>query len=119
MKIKAKYQTWIRIYKPLIFSGISLTLLLGTLLPANLYLQVLSGILAVPFIYITFILTYSVYQFAAFRGNYKSKIHDLIVVKVNWDGKEKTLDIGTGNGSLIIRAEIGNIEKIHAKKTLK
>lgn len=103
LKTKAKYKTWIRIYKLLIFGVISLILLLITLLPANLYLRVLSGILAVPFIYIAFILSYSVYQFAAFGGNYQSKIHDLIVAKVNWDGKGEILDIGTGNGSLIIK----------------
>lgn len=103
MKTKAKYQTWIRIYKLLIFSFISLIFLLVTLLPANLYLRVLSVILAVPFTYIAFILSYSIYQFAAFGGNYQSKIHDLIVAKVNWDGKGKILDIGTGNGSLIIK----------------
>ncbi|MEY2196757.1 class I SAM-dependent methyltransferase [Neobacillus sp. BF23-41] len=103
LKTKAKYQTWIRIYKLLIFLVISLILLLVTLLQVNLYLRVLSGILAMPFIYIAFILSYSVYQFAAFGGNYQSKIHDLIVAKVNWDGKGKILDIGTGSGSLIIK----------------
>ena len=103
LKTKAKYQTWIRIYKLHIFLVISLVLLLITLLPVNLYIRVLSGILAFPFIYIAFILSYSVYQFAAFWGNYQSKIHDLIVAKVNWDGKGKILDIGTGSGSLIIK----------------
>ncbi|HDX9610851.1 TPA: class I SAM-dependent methyltransferase [Bacillus toyonensis] len=103
LNTKANYRTWIRIYKLLIFSVISLFLLSVTLLPINLYLRVLSGILAWPFIYITFILSYSVYQFSAFGGNYQSKIHDLIVAKVNWDGKGKILDIGTGSGSLIIK----------------
>ncbi|MED2787292.1 class I SAM-dependent methyltransferase [Bacillus thuringiensis] len=100
---KANYKTWIRIYKLLIFSVISLFLLSVALLPINLYLRSLSGILALPFIYIAFILSYSVYQFSAFGGNYQSKIHDLIVAKVNWDGKGKILDIGTGSGSLIIK----------------
>lgn len=103
LKSKAKYQTWIRMYKLLIFLVISLILILVTLLQVNLYLRVLSGILALPFIYIAFILSYSVYQFAAFGGNYQSKIHDLIVAKLNWDGKGKILDIGTGSGSLIIK----------------
>jgi len=103
LKTKAKYKTWIRIYKLIIFLVISLILLLITLLPVNLYLRVLSGIFALPFIYIAFILSYSVYQFAAFGGNYQSKIHNLIVTKVNWDGKGKILDIGTGSGSLIIK----------------
>ncbi|TRZ40734.1 class I SAM-dependent methyltransferase [Niallia circulans] len=103
MKKKAKYQTWIRIHKLLIFLIISLLFLLGTLLPISLYWRVLSGILALPFFYITFILTYSIYQFAAFGGNYQAKIHELIVAKVNLDGKGKILDIGTGSGSLIIK----------------
>ncbi|MEH7418726.1 class I SAM-dependent methyltransferase [Neobacillus drentensis] len=103
LKTKAKYQTWIRVYKLLIFFAISLILLLAALLPVNLYLRVLSGIFALPFVYITYILSYSVYQFAAFGGNYQSKIHDLMVAQVNWDGKGKILDIGTGSGSLIIK----------------
>lgn len=103
LKLKAKYKTWIRIYKLLIFLVISLILLSVTLLPVNTYVRVISGILAVPFLYITFILTYSVYQFTPFGGNYQSKIHDLIVSKLNWDGTGKLLDIGTGSGSLIIK----------------
>ncbi|PGS49952.1 class I SAM-dependent methyltransferase [Bacillus sp. AFS041924] len=103
MNSKAKYQTWIRIYKLIIFLVITLILLLITVIPFNTYLRILSGILALPFIYITFILSYSVYQFAAIGGNYQSKIHDLIVSKVNWDGNGKILDIGTGSGSLIIK----------------
>jgi ubiquinone/menaquinone biosynthesis C-methylase UbiE len=78
-------------------------LLFVTLLPVHLYLKVLSGTLALPFIYIDFLLSYSLYQFAATGGDYQSKIHDLIVAKVNGDGKGKILDIGTGSGSLIIK----------------
>ncbi|WP_144549514.1 class I SAM-dependent methyltransferase [Bacillus sp. X1(2014)] len=103
MKTKVKYKTWIRIYKLLIFLVISLSLLLITLFPVNIYLRVLLGMLALPFIYIVFILSYSVYQFAPFGGNFQSKIHDLIVAKVNGAEEGKILDIGTGSGSLIIK----------------
>ena len=103
MKTKAKYQTWIRIYKLLIFLVISLSLFLITLFPFNIYLRVLAGMLALPFIYIAFILSFSVYQFAPFGGNYQSKIHDLMVAKVNGAGNGKILDIGAGSGSLIIK----------------
>ncbi|PEJ60092.1 SAM-dependent methyltransferase [Bacillus sp. AFS002410] len=113
MKSKTKYQTWIRIYKLIIFLVISLVLLLIALLPINTYVRILSGIIALPFIYITFILSYSIYQFAANGGNYQSKIHDLIVSKVNWDGNGKILDIGTGSGSLIIK-----LAKAFPKSTL-
>jgi ubiquinone/menaquinone biosynthesis C-methylase UbiE len=103
VKAKAKYNTWIRIYKLLIFLVISLTLLLVTVLPVHLFLRVFSGIIALPFIYISFILSYSIYQFAAIGGNYQSKMHDLLVAKLNGDGKGRILDIGTGSGSLIIK----------------
>ena len=65
--------------KLIIFLISSIVLLLITLLPITLYLRVLSGLIAVPFIYITFILSYSTYQFATFGGYYQSRIHDLMV----------------------------------------
>ncbi|MBT2201922.1 methyltransferase domain-containing protein [Bacillus thuringiensis] len=100
---KTRYQTWIRMKKLIVFLISSIILLLITLLPITFYLRILSGVIAMPFIYITFILSYSTYQFAAFGEDYQSKIHDLIVKKVNWDGEGKILDIGTGSGSLIIK----------------
>ncbi|UOQ45909.1 class I SAM-dependent methyltransferase [Halobacillus salinarum] len=102
-KTKPKYQTWIRINKLLIFLMISLLLLFTALLPVPLFLRIFSGVIALPFLYITFILSYSVYQFSAIGGNYQSKIHDLIVAESNTNGKGKILDIGTGSGSLIIK----------------
>ncbi|WP_336769781.1 class I SAM-dependent methyltransferase [Bacillus bombysepticus] len=106
MRKEAKYQTWIRMKKLIVFLVISMVLLLITLLPITLYIRLLSGLVAVPFMYITFILSYSTYQFAVYGGNYQSKIHDLIVEKMNWGGKGKVLDIGTGSGSLIIKLAI-------------
>jgi methylase of polypeptide subunit release factors len=49
------------------------------------------------------LLSYSIYEFSPFGGNYQSKIHDLIVYHVNEGGKGKILEIGTGSGSLIIK----------------
>ncbi|HDR7533203.1 TPA: class I SAM-dependent methyltransferase [Bacillus cereus] len=112
MSKRTKYQTWIRMKKLIIFLMISIVFLLTTLSPITLYLRVLSGFIAVPFIYITFILSYSTYQFAAFGGDYQSRIHDLMVKKVNWNGKGKILDIGTGSGSLIIKLAIAFPESI-------
>ena len=106
MRKKANYQTWIRMKKLIMFLISSIVLLFITLLPITLYLRVLSGLIALPFIYITFILSYSTYQFASFGGDYQSKIHDLMVQKVNWNGQGKILDIGTGSGSLIIKLAI-------------
>lgn len=133
MNTKPNYQTWIRTNKLLIFLGLSLLLLLGTLFPIPVYLRVLSGVLSLPFLYIAFILSYSIYQFSAFGGNYQSRIHDLIVSKVGASGK--MLDIGTGSGSLIIKlakafpsstltgidywGENWDIRKLNASKTLR
>lgn len=103
LKTKAHYQTWIRIHKLLIFVVVSLILLFLAFLPVPVYVRVLSGILALPFMYIACILSYAVYQFSASGGNYQSKIHDVIVDKVDGNGKGKMLDIGTGSGSLIIK----------------
>ncbi|MDX8344607.1 class I SAM-dependent methyltransferase [Rossellomorea sp. YZS02] len=99
---KPKYQTWIRMNKLLIFLGISLLFLMVTFFPIPTPLRVLSGLLALPFLYIVFILSYSIYQFAGIGGNYQSKIHDVIVSKVDNRGGN-ILDIGTGSGSLIIK----------------
>lgn len=113
VKRKAKYQTWIRIHKLLIFLAISIILLSVTFLPINVYIRFFSGLLAMPFLYITFILSYSIYQFSGIGGNYQSKIHDLIVAKLNVNRREKILDIGTGSGSLIIK-----LAKAFPKSTL-
>lgn len=102
LRTKPKYQTWIRINKLLIFLGISLLFLMIVFFPILIFLRVLSGMLAVPFLYIVFILSYSIYQFSELGGDYQSKIHDVIVSKVDNDGG-KILDIGTGSGSLIIK----------------
>ncbi|MED3662089.1 class I SAM-dependent methyltransferase [Ureibacillus sp. FSL K6-8385] len=103
MTEKAKYRTWIRVYKLVIFIGMALILLDALFLPIELYLKVVAVILALPFLYISFLLLYSIYQFSPIGGNYQSRIHDFIVSKVDWDGKGKALDIGAGNGSLIIK----------------
>ncbi|MCR8849303.1 class I SAM-dependent methyltransferase [Rossellomorea sp. SC111] len=102
LRTKPTYQTWIRVNKLLIFLGISLLFLMITFFPISIYLRILSGMLALPFLYIVFILSYSIFQFAGFGGNYQSKIHDVIVSRMDVESG-KILDIGTGSGSLIIK----------------
>ncbi|PEX41444.1 SAM-dependent methyltransferase, partial [Bacillus cereus] len=55
MRNKTRYQTWIRMKKLIVFLISSIILLLITLLPITFYLRILSGVIAIPFIYITFI----------------------------------------------------------------
>ena len=97
------YKTWIRINKIIIFSVISLLLILIALLPINLFIRIISGILALPFIYISFIIIYSYYQFAEFGGNFQSKIHNLIVDRIRLRENTKVLDIGAGSAALTIK----------------
>ena len=59
----------------------------------------ISLVCSLPFLYISFILSYTYYQF----GNYQSQIHDLIVSNLDKNISGKFLDIGSGSGSLIIK----------------
>jgi ubiquinone/menaquinone biosynthesis C-methylase UbiE len=88
--------------KLFVFAGLSLLFLLILFFPIPASLRLISGVLALPFLYITIVLSYSIYQFASFGGNYQSRIHDVLVAKVD-SGDGKILDIGTGSGSLIIK----------------
>ena len=99
---KAKYKTWIRKKKIFIFLLTSILLITIALIRFNPFLSIISIFLAIPFIYITFLLFYSYYQFSDFGGKYQSQIHNLIVKQISRISSGKLLDIGTGSGSLII-----------------
>lgn len=102
MNKKPVYKTWIRVKKIIIFSVISLILIAITLLPVNLFIRMVSGILSLPFLYISFMIIYSYYQFSEFGGNVQSKVHNLIVDRIKIRENRKVLDIGTGSAALII-----------------
>lgn len=103
MSTKPVYKTWIRTNKLIAFLLITLFLILISLLPVNLFLRVSSGILSLPFLYISFLLSYSFYQFTYYGGDLQSNIHNLIVSSISWNGNGKVLDIGTGSACLIIK----------------
>lgn len=103
MEEKAKYNTWIRFYKLLLFCFISVLLVVIGIVVQNIYITILFVLVALPFIYITLILSYSYFQFSSRGGNFQSKIHDLIVKELSIQGSGKILDIGAGSGSLIIK----------------
>jgi len=104
MNTKPVYKTWIRTNKLIIFLLISSILLIAMLFPLNVYLRVCIGLVALPFLYISVVLSYSYYQFASFGNNLQSQIHELIIKRLDWDGNGRLLDIGCGSGSLIIKA---------------
>lgn len=103
MNKKPVYKTWIRVNKIIIFSIISILLILVAFLPINLFLRISAGILFLPFLYISIIIIYCYYQFSSLGGNFQSIIHDLMVSKIDYNGNGKILDIGSGSGSLIIK----------------
>jgi len=73
-------------------------------LPVNIYIRIVAGILVFPFLYISVVLLYSYYQLSSHGRNLQSRIHELLIQNLKWDGKGKLLDIGCGGGSLIIKA---------------
>jgi SAM-dependent methyltransferase len=98
-----KYSTWTRRNRIAVFALIVVSLLLIAVLQFNPALSIVSTAMSIPFIYITFVLLYTYYQFSASGGNYQSKIHDLIVGNMT-ARIGKLLDVGSGSGSLIIKA---------------
>lgn len=103
MKKSTVYKTWIRINRIIIFSVISLLLIGVAVLPFNPVIRIISGLIALPFLYTTFMIIYSYYQFSDFGGGFQSKIHNLIIDRIIIRKEIKVLDIGAGNGALIIK----------------
>lgn len=103
MNKKPVYKTWIRMNKIITLSVISLFLILIALSRVNIFIRVLAGILSLPFLYTSIIVTYCYYQFSDIGGNFQYKIHNLIVSKISYTGNVKVLDIGVGSASLITK----------------
>lgn len=100
---KVRYSTWIRKKKIALFFFIALGLIILAFVSPSIILSAVFAVAALPFLYISFILFYSYYQFSKFGGNYQAKIHDLIVKSITLQNG-KLLDIGTGSGALIVKA---------------
>ena len=101
--VKARYSTWIRKKKIALFFFLAAGLIILSFVTPNLILRAIFALAALPFIYISFILFYSYYQFSNFGGNYQARLHDLIVKNIRIQNG-KLLDIGTGSGELIVKA---------------
>jgi SAM-dependent methyltransferase len=78
----------------------------GALTPA---LLILSLIFALPLLiasalfFLTFVyFVYARYRFSPKGGNIQSRLQDLLVDRLEWDGNGRALDIGCGNGSVTI-----------------
>lgn len=102
MDDKPDYGTWIRLQKILIFYFLSIFLILLFLITNIFVLRIALLLSALPFIYISFILSYTYYQFSSRGGNYQYKIHNVIVEKLAPKDDAEILDIGSGSGALLI-----------------
>jgi len=100
---KPNYNTWIRKRNVVTFAIISASLLILAALWLNIIVSIIAFVLALPFIYLTFVLSYTYYQFSEHGGHYQRKIHDEILEQITVQNG-KLLDIGCGNGALIIKA---------------
>ena len=97
------YGNWIRRRKIYAFWGIGVFSLLLGLIPTYLLIRVIFIVSAVIFLGLGSYLSYVAYQFSTKGGGYQEKLWQDVLEHLDWDGKGRALDIGTGNGSLAIR----------------
>jgi ubiquinone/menaquinone biosynthesis C-methylase UbiE len=94
---QADYGNWVSkwmIYVPgalaLVFIGLAM-------------LSYLFIIMAVFFIVVFTYFSYAYYKFSPAGGDIQTRIRDLVMDRLTWDGMGKALDIGCGNGALAIK----------------
>jgi SAM-dependent methyltransferase len=96
-KRRTDYGNWVSrrlIYIPGIIAIIFLVLAFAT--PVSL-------IVAIPFLVIFLYFLYAYYKFSPGGGDIQSKIRGFVLNELSWDGNGKALDIGCGNGWLVIK----------------
>ena len=57
---------------------------------------------AIPFVAISAYFAYARYLFSPQGGDVQKQIRDLVLANLAWDGKGQALDVGCGNGALVI-----------------
>jgi ubiquinone/menaquinone biosynthesis C-methylase UbiE len=65
-------------------------------------LSPLSLIIAIPFMVISLYFGYAYYEFSSSGKDIQTKIREVVLKKLAWNGQGKALDIGCGNGALAI-----------------
>ncbi len=75
---------------------------LGALFLGLSFLHVAFVIGAVPFLAALVYFAYARYAFSPRGGDIQTKLWELVLDRLNWNGKGKALDIGCGNGPLTI-----------------
>jgi ubiquinone/menaquinone biosynthesis C-methylase UbiE len=111
MKQQLRYSTWIRTRKIValwIVAGAFFVSALLALITPWFLLLVLPGLV---FAYTGLVVTWTYARFSSRGGNYQNKIHDLILSYRQSQGE--TLDIGCGNGNLIIKVATSDKTATH------
>jgi SAM-dependent methyltransferase len=96
------YGNWIRKKAIVIILCISVLFLACGFIPWHMAFRILTFVFC-GLSFITALIVAGVYwYFSPNGGNYQRKIFDLVIRKLSWNGEGRCLDIGAGNGFLII-----------------
>jgi len=94
---RPNYGNWVSVRLILIFG------LAGLALLAAGYFFLPLALLALLALFVAGYFTYARYRFSERGGDVQSRIVDLVLDNLEWDGKGNALDIGCGNGALVIK----------------
>ena len=97
------YGNWVPKKMLWIFLGIVVIIVAGSFLAVPLAVQIILRIIAVLFLILFVYMSYAYYLFSRNDNELQHAIHHAMIDKLSWDGQEKALDIGTGNGGCAIK----------------
>ena len=100
---KPRYRTWIRTSRLAVFGALSGLCLAATALALLSPWFLLFLIPFALFGYIALILALTVYRFSPRGNDLQRRIHDLIVTKADLPPASRSLDVGCGSGSLVVK----------------
>jgi ubiquinone/menaquinone biosynthesis C-methylase UbiE len=96
------YPTWIRSSRVVVFWLVTVGIVVLAAVVALFWVPGLAfAVLAIPFLYIAVVLTWTSHRLGPRGGDVQSRIHQLLIDSVESDGR--LLDVGCGSGQLLIR----------------
>src|SRR5262245_37048339 len=96
------YPTWIRSRRIVVFWLVAIgDVVLGAVVAFFWPPGLAIAVLAIPFLYIAIVLTWTSHRLGPRGGDYQGKIHRLLIDSVGNEGR--LLDVGCGSGQLLIR----------------
>jgi ubiquinone/menaquinone biosynthesis C-methylase UbiE len=95
--IKPDYGNWVS--KWLLYMPAATTLFFLALSSVSRWFTIASAFFLIVFAYFA----YAYFRFSPAGGDIQTKIRDLVLKRLQWNGKGQALDIGCGNGALVIK----------------